>query len=106
MDASRGPALSRLSTGGGLAPVMGDAGKWAPITALTASALACVLGGCRWLTYDKFMKLSNDSLLELYNSCITRQSAPSIWLTTLIVAIRKKGKPLNDANSYRAVGLE
>lgn len=56
--------------------------------------------------YDKIINIENNVLCRIINECIEHNDVPVVWLTTLIAAIPKRGKPLSEVNSYRTVGLE
>lgn len=44
-------------------------------------------------TYGDIMEIPNEEIIKLCNEYIRRGSSPSIWLTSIIVGLVKKGKP-------------
>jgi hypothetical protein len=48
----------------------------------------------------------NKALLKLFNYCIQNRTAPQDWFTTILLRILKPGKPADNPESYRLVGLE
>lgn len=58
------------------------------------------------VSYKDIWEMDNDCLRALCNRCMELGGAPSAWLRTRLVGLCKKGKPKDDPNSYRAVGLE
>lgn len=52
------------------------------------------------------LSIKNESLRKLYQTCIDRLQVPSSWMEAVIAAIPKKGKPANDPNGYRLIGLQ
>ncbi len=57
-------------------------------------------------TYAAIMDMDNDLLAELINACIKHKDAPSVWLTSVIIGILKRGKPADEPDSYRVISLE
>lgn len=55
---------------------------------------------------DVLMTINNDDLAELFNLCIERRDAPTIWLLSAVIALLKKNKSALDPESYRTIGLE
>ena len=45
------------------------------------------------------------SLLEIFNKLLERSEVPDSWKTAVVVPIHKKGKPADQASSYRPVAL-
>lgn len=62
--------------------------------------------GLDGILYSDILPIGNDKLCHIFNECLDRQEAPLIWFTTIIAAIPKKDKPLNEADSYRTIALE
>lgn len=59
------------------------------------------------ISYEKVLKLPNDELRDLFQTCIDRRDAPSVWMTALLVGVAKKGpRDLHDPENYRTIGLE
>ncbi|PPQ81254.1 hypothetical protein CVT26_015075 [Gymnopilus dilepis] len=56
--------------------------------------------------YREIIEIDNAALCDLLNKCLENRDAPASWLTTVIVGILKRGRPKDDPNNYRAVGLE
>ncbi|VDB97613.1 unnamed protein product [Peniophora sp. CBMAI 1063] len=52
------------------------------------------------------MMVPNEALCDLFNQCVRKQGAPSIWLLTAVIGILKKNLSPKDAASYRTIGLE
>jgi hypothetical protein len=50
--------------------------------------------------------IPNEALLKLFNHYIQNRMAPQDWFTTILLGILKPGKPADDPESYRLVGLE
>lgn len=62
--------------------------------------------GIEGVSYSDILEIDNDVLLVLINQCLATNDAPSIWFTTILTGILKKGKPTSDPDSYRTIGLE
>lgn len=62
--------------------------------------------GIDGVSYKLISSLSNDTLLTLFNACITNFDAPQDWFTTILIGILKQGKNPADPESYRLIGLE
>ena len=58
------------------------------------------------VSYGEIEDVPNEDLLALFQSCIDSGDAPDVWLTTYIVGVLKNGKPANNPESYRLIGLE
>ncbi|KAF5339991.1 hypothetical protein D9611_012378 [Ephemerocybe angulata] len=58
------------------------------------------------ISYADIFAMDNTALLRLCNTCLHRGEAPSTWIETELIGICKKGKPKDDPNSYRMIGLE
>lgn len=55
---------------------------------------------------DDIEALDNDQLLNLLNTCLKNNDAPSIWFSTVLTGVLKRGKPPSNPDSYRTIGLE
>ena len=62
--------------------------------------------GIDGIGYQEILEIDNSALCNLLNLSMERLETPSSWLSTVIVAIIKRGKPRDDPNNYRAIGLE
>ena len=62
--------------------------------------------GIDGIGYKEILEIDNMALCSLLNLSMIKQDTPSSWLSTLIVAIIKRGKSRDDPNNYRAAGLE
>ena len=62
--------------------------------------------GIDQIRYKEVLEIDNAALCNFLNLCLKAHSAPSSWLSTIIVAILKLRKSKGDPNNYRAVGLE
>ena len=62
--------------------------------------------GADHIGYKEILDIDNLALASLLNLSVEKRGAPSSWLSTVIVAIIKPGKQMDDPNNYRAVGLE
>lgn len=58
------------------------------------------------IPYSYILRISAESLLELYNACVHAQNVPRDWLHATVVGILKKNKDLRDPENYRIIGLE
>ena len=52
------------------------------------------------------LRIPNDELRGLFNSCIEEGAAPESWLLATLAAAPKKGKGGGDPAGYRNIGLE
>lgn len=57
-------------------------------------------------SYDLFMSLPNDLVLEFFNRCLETRGAPRLWLVTVLIGILKPGKDRSNPANYRLIGLE
>jgi ribonuclease HI len=62
--------------------------------------------GIEGISYMDIQDMDNDELVHLVNSCLDSNDAPSIWFSTLLTGVLKKGKPASNPDSYRTIGLE
>lgn len=62
--------------------------------------------GADGVSYVDLLQVSNEELRELFQRCVDSCDAPQQWLTTILSAVGKPGKPLTDAENYRNIGLE
>jgi hypothetical protein len=62
--------------------------------------------GIDQIKYKEILEIDNAALCNFLNLCLKAHSAPSSWLSTIIVVILKSRKSKGDPNHYRAVGLE
>jgi hypothetical protein len=58
------------------------------------------------VTYADIQDIDNVQLCTLINACLESNDAPSVWLRTILAAVKKKDKPAQEPESYRAIGLE
>lgn len=58
------------------------------------------------VAYKLILQIDNDALAGLLNECVASRDGPSVWFITLVIAIAKKGKSLDDPAGLRTVGLE
>lgn len=58
------------------------------------------------VSYTHLCELENDDLCLLANQCVSELDAPSACLLTILIGLIKKGKPKQDPESFRTVGLE
>ncbi|VDC07786.1 unnamed protein product [Peniophora sp. CBMAI 1063] len=56
--------------------------------------------------YKDILEIENENIAQLLNACLDDLDAPTPWLRTPIAAIPKKGKPLDDPDSYQTIGKE
>ncbi|KAF7342021.1 RNA-directed DNA polymerase from mobile element jockey [Mycena venus] len=57
-------------------------------------------------SYKKIQSIPDEALLKLFNYCVKEGTGPQDWFTTILVGLLKLGKPGDDPDSYRLVGLE
>jgi hypothetical protein len=58
-------------------------------------------------SYSWILDLDNQILCNLLNACVDAGEVPTAWLSTLIEAIRKRGRrDFTNPSEYHAVGLE
>ncbi|KAF7354570.1 Reverse transcriptase domain-containing protein [Mycena sanguinolenta] len=62
--------------------------------------------GIDLITYSRIMKIPNDALRDLIQTCVDLRSAPQQWLVTILIGVLKAGKAVDDPESYRLIGLE
>jgi hypothetical protein len=62
--------------------------------------------GIDHVSYLQIQSIPNDALLNLFNYCIQNRTAPQSWFTTILLGILKQGKPADNPESYRLVGLK
>lgn len=62
--------------------------------------------GLDQISYSLICELENEDLCMLANQCILDLDAPSACLITILIGLLKRGKPKDDPNSFRTVGLE
>ncbi|KAJ3489999.1 hypothetical protein NLI96_g1734 [Meripilus lineatus] len=58
------------------------------------------------VSYEDLLCIPNDTLTDIFNSCIAQQVMPVSWCNAFIAARPKKGSVQNDPNSFRTIGLE
>lgn len=58
------------------------------------------------VAYETILSLDQTALLKLLQKCIDLCELPSAWTEAIIAAIPKKGKPPDNPNSYRVIGLQ
>lgn len=58
------------------------------------------------ISYGDIAAIKNADLLILFQQCIDSAGVPSAWLSTLVCAILKRGKPADNPESYRLIALE
>ena len=56
--------------------------------------------------YRDLVDIPTNDLCGLLNKCLSDIEAPSLWLSTVLIGIPKRGKPSGEPDNYRTIGLE